>query len=165
MRSFKSLFLALLIFIPATAYVDKDTRPGVGLSPGSTAPAIRIDKTGDNLLAGFHGEYLIVQFWAVYDAPSRANNLLMNNSVREHYSDRVRMVSLSFDPQEVVFRETVRTDGIDPANEHLVKEGEDSEVYKTYRLSKGFGNYLIDPNGVIVAKKGELENKTSPQRL
>lgn len=152
MRSFKSLFLALLIFIPATAYVDKDIRPGVGLSPGSTAPAIRIDKTGNDLLAGFHGEYLVVQFWAVYDAPSRTNNLLMNNSVREHYSDRVRMVSLSFDPQEIVFRETVRTDGIDPANEHLVTGGENSEVYKTYRLSKGFGNYLIDPNGVIVAK-------------
>jgi hypothetical protein len=152
MRSFKSLFLALLIFIPATAYVGKDTRPGVGLSPGSTAPDIRIDKTGNDLLAGFHGKYLILQFWAVYDAPSRTNNLLMNNSVRAYYSDRVRMVSLSFDPQELVFKETLRTDGIDPKNQLLVAGGEDSEVYKTYRLSKGFTNYLIDPNGVIVAK-------------
>ncbi len=159
MRSFKSFFLALLIFIPATAYVGKDVRPGVGLSPGSSAPEIRIGNAEKELLGDFRGKYLILQFWAVYDAPSRVNNLLMYNSVKKNYSDRVRMVSLSFDPQELIFKETVRMDGIDPQTQFLVSNGENSEVYETYRLSKGFSNYLIDPNGVIVAKN------LSPEQL
>ncbi len=31
-------------------------------------------------------------------------------------------------------------------------EGEDSGLFKKYRLNRGFTNYLLDGNGVIIAK-------------
>jgi hypothetical protein len=31
-------------------------------------------------------------------------------------------------------------------------QGVESDLYKRYRLQRGFGNYLIDDNGVIIAK-------------
>jgi hypothetical protein len=159
MRSFKSFFLLLLIFIPATAYVGKDARPSVGLSPGSTAPEIEMNETGKELLGSLRGRYLLLQFWAAYDAESRMNNLLMHNSISRHGAGRVRMVSLDFDTEKSVFDETIRTDGIAPSTQYFVAKGQDSEVYQTYRLSKGYGNYLINPEGVIVAKN------VSPDKL
>ena len=34
----------------------------------------------------------------------------------------------------------------------LQMDGEKSEIFQTYRLHKGFKNYLLDENGVIIAK-------------
>ena len=31
-------------------------------------------------------------------------------------------------------------------------KGEDSGLFKRYRLNRGFTNYLLDGNGVIIAK-------------
>ncbi|MEI7676058.1 MAG: thioredoxin-like domain-containing protein [Bacteroidales bacterium] len=159
MRSFKSIFLLLLIVIPSTAYVAKDSLPDIGLMPGSTAPAIQIDKTGKELLSSMRGHYLLLQFWAAYDGQSRMNNLLMYNSITKHYADRVLMASFSFDSQKLIFDETLRSDGISASTQYFVEEGSNSEIFRTYSLANGYANYLIDPNGVIVAKD------VSPQKL
>ena len=43
-------------------------------------------------------------------------------------------------------------DRITTANCFVDLEGENSEIYRSYRLHKGFKNYLLDENGVIIAK-------------
>ncbi len=152
MRSFKNIFLLLLIIIPSTAYVDKDAKPGFGLSPGSVAPEIRCNGAEKGLLSSMRGKYLLLQFWATYDAQSRMSNLLLYNTVHRHWAGKVQTISMAFDAQKLIFEETVRTDGMDPSSQIFVTGGEDSDVFDTYDLSDGFTNYLIDKNGVIVAK-------------
>lgn len=152
MRSFKNFFLLMLIFLPATAYVDKDTQPGVALSPGSKAPEIKITDSRNELLSSMRGHYVLLQFWATYDATSRMNHLLLHNSISRHYADRVRNVSISFDADKVIFEETLRADGIHSSDQYLVSEGTGSKIFRNYRLSNGYGNYLIDPSGIIIAK-------------
>ncbi|MDD2799232.1 MAG: thioredoxin-like domain-containing protein [Bacteroidales bacterium] len=159
MRSFKSYFLLLLILIPLTAYVTKDVRPEEGLTPGSFAPEIQIDENGKELLSSMRGKYLLLQFWAAYDGESRMNNLLLYNSIKRHYANRVHNLSLSFDTNRTIFEETVSADGMDPNTQLNVVQGENSDVYRNYNLSNGYTNYLIDPNGVVVAKN------VSPQKL
>ena len=67
-------------------------------------------------------------------------------------ADNVEMVSISFDDFESIYEETIRKDQI-PADKCSVElAGSESELYKTYRLQKGFKNYLLDNRGVIVAK-------------
>lgn len=152
MRSFKNFFLLLLIFIPSTAYIDRDVHFERGLTPGCIAPEIEISNGGKGLLSTLRGHYVLVQFWATYDGESRMNNLLLNNSVKRHFADRVRTVSLSFDADKLIFDETVRIDGATPTLQGFVPEGENSKIYNDYQLSSGFANYLINPEGVIVAK-------------
>jgi hypothetical protein len=152
MRSFKNIFLLLLIFIPATAYIGKDHQPSVGLSPGSTAPEIQLNNTGKELLSSSRGHLVLLQFWAAFDAESRMNNLLMYNTISRHHAKQVQMVSFSFDTQKLIFDETVRTDGISTSSQFFVDEGQNSQVYKNYHLSNGYANYLIDTAGVILAK-------------
>ena len=62
------------------------------------------------------------------------------------------MVSVSFDDYKSIFNETIKKDQIDTPNCFVETEGENSELFKTYRLNKGFKNYLLDENGVIIAK-------------
>ena len=51
-----------------------------------------------------------------------------------------------------IFKETVRKDQIVTPTCFVETEGEDSGLFKKYRLNRGFTNYLLDGNGVIIAK-------------
>ena len=62
------------------------------------------------------------------------------------------MVSVSFDDYKSIFNETIKKDKITTPNCFVETEGEQSELYQTYRLHKGFKNYLLDENGIIIAK-------------
>ena len=50
------------------------------------------------------------------------------------------------------FNESIKKDRISTSNCFVEMDGEKSEIFQTYRLHKGFKNYLLDENGVIIAK-------------
>jgi len=71
------------------------------------------------------------------------------------------MVSVSFDEYKSIFHETIKKDRITTTNCFVELEGENSELYQTYRLHKGFKNYLLDENGVIIAKDINVKQLSS----
>ncbi|EJX09147.1 antioxidant, AhpC/TSA family [gut metagenome] len=152
MKYVKWLFVVLLIG-SLTAFVEKD-KPTGGLNEGDVAPNFKIEATRNGQpafqLNDLKGKYVLLSFWASYDAQSRIQNVSLNNALRS--SQNVKMVSISFDKYQSVFKETVRMDQIVTPSCFVEMEGENSEAFKTYRLNKGFTNYLLDGNGVIIAK-------------
>ena len=50
------------------------------------------------------------------------------------------------------FEETIRKDQIVTPTCFVETKGESSGIFKKYRLGRGFTNYLLDDNGVIIAK-------------
>ena len=62
------------------------------------------------------------------------------------------MVSVSFDDFKSVFNETIKRDRITTSHCFVETEGKASEIYQTYRLNKGFKNFLLNEEGVIIAK-------------
>ena len=62
------------------------------------------------------------------------------------------MVSVSFDEYQSIFEETIRKDQIVTPTCFVETKGESSGIFKKYRLGRGFTNYLLDDNGVIIAK-------------
>ena len=153
MRHVKWIFVVLLI-CSLTAFVEKD-KPTGGLSVGDVAPDFRIESTSGEQyplkLADFKGRYVLLSFWASYDAQSRMQNVSLNNILRSD-APNVKMVSVSFDEYRSVFEETIRKDQIVTPTCFVETEGEDSGLFKKYRLNRGFTNYLLDGNGVIIAK-------------
>lgn len=132
------------------SFVGKDT-PTEGLTIGDKAPEFTI--CGEKQLVDLkdlRGKYVVLSFWASYDAPSRTQNAMLSHAVSKNKN--VEMVSVSFDDYKSIFNETIKKDGISTPNCFVETEGEDSELYQTYRLHKGFKNYLLDENGVIIAK-------------
>lgn len=70
----------------------------------------------------------------------------------------VKMVSVSFDEYQSIFEETIRKDQIVTPTCFVETKGEYSGLFKKYRLGRGFTNYLLDDNGVIIAKTSLLQN-------
>ena len=137
-----------------TSFVEKD-KPTGGLNVGDVAPDFRIETTSDvqhNLdLTDLKGKYVLLSFWASYDAQSRMQNASLSNALRSTSQD-VEMVSVSFDEYQSVFKETIRKDQIVTPTCFVETKGESSGLFKKYRLNRGFTNYLLDGNGVIIAK-------------
>jgi hypothetical protein len=76
----------------------------------------------------------------------------MSKAIGKMPEREIKMVSVSFDQYHSVFSETIKMDKIDPAASFVELTGEKSALYKQYRLKQGFKNYLLNPNGVIIAK-------------
>ncbi len=152
MKHVKWIFVVLLIY-SLTSFIEKD-KPTGGLSKGDVAPDFKIKSTlieqSAFKLANLKGHYVLLSFWASYDAQSRMQNVSLSNVLRS--SQHVEMVSVSFDEYQSIFEETVRKDQIVTPICFVETEGENSGLFKKYRLNRGFTNYLLDENGVIVAK-------------
>ena len=155
MKYAKWIFVVLLIS-SLTSFVEKD-KPTGGLNVGDIAPDFKIQSmsAGQPLaeLSDMKGKYVLLSFWASYDAHSRMQNASLSNVLRSaSRNENVEMVSVSFDEYQSVFKETVRKDQIVTPTCFVETKGEYSGLFKKYRLGRGFTNYLLDDNGVIIAK-------------
>lgn len=103
---------------------------------------------------------MLISFWASYDALSRMHNAQLNE-VLNHTSRKVEMISVSFDEFSSVCKETIRKDRLNARVCAVETKGEDSGLFKKYRLNRGFANYLLDDNGIIIAKNISAENLLS----
>ena len=63
-------------------------------------------------LSNLKGKYVLLSFWASYDAQSRMQNASLSNVLRAASNQNVEMVSVSFDEYRSVFEETIRKDQI-----------------------------------------------------
>lgn len=149
-KNVSRVFVVLMISFISFSFVGKDT-PTEGLTIGDKAPEFKI--CGEKQLVNLkdlRGKYVLLSFWASYDADSRMKNVTLNHVVGK--TDNVEMVSVSFDDYKSIFNETIKKDRITTSNCFVELSGNRSDIYKTYRLHKGFKNYLLDENGVIIAK-------------
>ena len=155
MKYVKWIFVVLLIG-SLTSFVEKD-KPTGGLNVGDIAPDFKIQSMSAEQplaeLSDMKGKYVLLSFWASYDAHSRMQNASLSNVLRSaSRNDNVEMVSVSFDEYQSIFKETVRKDQIVTPTCFVETKGESSGLFKKYRLGRGFTNYLLDENGVIIAK-------------
>lgn len=162
MKCVKWIFVVLLTS-SLTSFVEKDKNFS-GLNVGDVAPEIDVKNVLSNqttvaniendsfALSNLKGKYVVLSFWASYDAESRMQNIQLSNMLKANPSYNIEMVSISFDDYESIYKETVRKDQIVASNVFVDLEGTNSNTYKTYQLDQGFKSYLLDENGVIVAK-------------
>ena len=155
MRNVKWIFVVLLIS-SLTSFVEKD-KPTGGLNVGDVAPDFKIESADNEQyrldLDDLKGKYVLLSFWASYDAQSRMQNASLSNALHSTSpNNNVEMVSVSFDEYQSIFEETIRKDQIVTPTCFVETKGESSGIFKKYRLGRGFTNYLLDDNGVIIAK-------------
>ena len=156
MNSYVKWIFVVLLICSLTAFVEKD-KPTGGLSEGDVAPDFKIESASNGQtafkLGNLKGNYVLLSFWASYDAHSRMQNASLSNVLRSaSRNENVEMVSVSFDEYQSIFKETVRKDQIVTPTCFVETKGESSGLFKKYRLGRGFTNYLLDENGVIIAK-------------
>lgn len=156
----KGVFVVLImISFISFSFVGKDT-PTEGLTIGDKAPEFKICGEKQLIdLKDLKGKYVLLSFWASYDADSRMRNATLSHVADQNES--LEMVSVSFDDYKSVFNETIKKDQISTSKCFVELDGKKSDIYKTYRLHKGFKNYLLDKNGVIIAKNVQAAELSS----
>ncbi|MDR2384251.1 MAG: thioredoxin family protein [Tannerella sp.] len=145
------MFLLAVMFFFITAGTEKsDLKEGYRL--GDLAPEIGLTGAdSDIVFANNTLHYTLLHFWAAYDGNSRKQNVLLWNHLKMKNLPHLKMISISMDYSKSVFEETIKIDGLESTNQIYEWQGKNSDIYRKFGLKKGFGNFLIDDRGVIIA--------------
>jgi peroxiredoxin len=130
---------------------------------GKQAPDFAMpDINGHSIsLASYRGKYLLVDFWASWCGPCRAEN---PNVVRVHdefKNKNFAILGVSLDKEKDAWQEAIRADKLDWSQVSDLKYWS-SKAVQTFRFDGIPFNVLIDPQGKVIAtglRGDELETK------
>lgn len=107
------------------------------------------------------GKYILVDFWASWCGPCRAENPNLLKAYKRFGGDKFQIVGVSIDKDDKQWKQAVEEDGMPWTNVCDVK-GLKNKMATKYGITTVPTNFLVDPNGVIVARDlrgNALENK------
>ncbi|MFD1550700.1 peroxiredoxin family protein [Putridiphycobacter roseus] len=139
--------------IYTTQFTDMFNLQYLTLPLGGIAPEITLPDTNNTLisLSSFRGHYVLVDFWASWCKPCRAENVNVVKPLYEKYrDDGLVVLSVSRDESESLWKAAVIDDELPWIQ--VSDLNPDSEVFVDYFIKKLPTTYLIDKQGKIIAK-------------
>lgn len=114
-------------------------------------------------LSDFKGKYVLLDFWASWCAPCRAENPNVLKAYNQFKDKGFTVLSVSMDDDAAKWKKVVVEDHL-PWTQISDLRGEKNAVALEYGVKAIPANFLIDPNGIILARnlRGKyLEKKLS----
>jgi peroxiredoxin len=143
----------------AKAYKDhfngaatNDEKPSI-VKSGEPAPDFTLKNVDGQTvtLSSFRGQYVLVDFWASWCKPCRAENPTVVAAYKKYKEKNFTVLGISLDTDKNSWKKAIETDGLSWT--HLSDLlGFGSPVAQLYKVNSIPANILIDPNGNIVAK-------------
>jgi peroxiredoxin len=130
---------------------------------GKQAPDLALpDVNGHPVpLTSFRGKYLLVDFWASWCGPCRAENPNVVKAYNEFKGKNFAILGVSLDKEKSAWQEAVRSDKLDWRQVSDLKFWS-SKAVETFKFDGIPFNVLIDPQGKVIAESlrgDDLENK------
>jgi peroxiredoxin len=110
-------------------------------------------------LASFKGKYVLLEFWASWCGPCRAENPNLLKQ-KELFGNKFSVLGVSLDKTKAPWLQAIEKDGLTWTQVSDLK-GWNNQIAVLYGVKAVPANFLIDPNGVIIAQdlRGEALNK------
>jgi peroxiredoxin len=110
--------------------------------------------------SAFQGKYVLVDFWASWCGPCRAENPNVLKAYNNYKDKNFTVVGISLDDKGDNWKKAVKDDGM-PWTQLSDLKGWKNEVSTYYGIMGIPSTLLIDPQGKIIAKnlRGEILNK------
>ena len=158
----------LLVAAPAT-----HPAPSPGRSPGRPVPIRaeqplapdfrQADAQGKLVqLSALRGQYVLLDFWASWCPPCRAENPVLAQAYRRYKGKKFTILSVSLDHNRAAWLKAVQADGLTWPQVSDLK-GWDNAAAARYHIEALPQNFLLDPAGHIVGQN--LRGAALGQRL
>ncbi len=136
------------------------------VSFGSVAPELILsDTTGKDIaLSSLRGKYVLLDFWAGWCGPCRMENPNILKNYLKYKDKGFEIYQVSLDRSRSDWVNAIKKDNLIWYNVSDLKyfQSEAASIYNIDRIPKGF---LLDPNGVIIAKDNELRGNRLGKKL
>ncbi len=134
-------------------------------SIGAIAPDIDLpNPEGDNVkLSSTRGNYVLIDFWAAWCRPCRMENPNLVKAYKKYKDEGFTIYSISLDDNKEDWTKAIEADKMGDWIHVSDLKGWKSAAGQAYGVSAIPANFLIDPNGKIIAK--DLRGKALEEKL
>jgi peroxiredoxin len=120
---------------------------------GAISPDFSQNDTKGNpvKLASFRGKYLLIDFWASWCGPCRRENPVVVEAYNEFKDKNFTIMGISLDNNQANWEKAIEADKLEWTQLSDLK-GWQNEVAALYGVQSIPQNFLLDPDGKIIAK-------------
>lgn len=150
-----------------TLQPNKVSNDNVGLNIGDTAPEIEQEGVDGKMvkLSSLKNKIVLIDFWASWCRPCRMENPNVVKAYNDFKDKKFKggkkgftVFSVSLDQNADAWKNAITQDGLVWKEHTCDMKGWANAVAQTYQISSIPNNYLIDGEGVIIAKNLRGEN-------